>query len=237
MKKFAFVALAAMLAFTGCNFDNALLYNQMTMGQVSGSNIVTDEGITYVVTENETESDYTGQERIVFRFDVLEKGTSENTYSIRLLDYATVFVSDPVNKSSQSEEWFGNDGINLESGWFSGEYLNLYLTITMLQGSKTEHRVRLMFDDTADNSDTLHFYLKHNGFGETYDSDSAISKIGRYSTYASFPVKSYIPSGADGINVKVEWDWFKMEGNQYLTEKEHHSESTYYSASSTRADF
>ena len=237
MKRFLFVALAAMVALTGCNLESALLYGQMTMGQVQNSNIITDDGLTYVVTENESDASYTSLDRILISCDVLEKLDEENTYSIRLLDYAAVTVSEPVAKTSESEEWFGDDGVNLTSGWLGGGYLNVYATISMLQSSKTQHRVRLMFDDTADNSDTLHFYLKHNGFGETFDDDPDNTGIGSYSTYLSFPINSFVPSDAKGINLKVEWDWFKTQNNQYITEKEHYYQTVYYQVSGTRADF
>ena len=238
MKNLLFAALAAMLVFTGCNMNSALLYNHIAIGRVQNSDIVTDDGLTYVVAENETGSDYTKLDRILVVCDVLEQLDDEKLYSVRLTDFASVEVSSPVNKTSQSEEWFGDDGINLESGWFSGGYLNVYATISMLQNSTADHRISLMFDDTADNSDTLHFYLKHNGFGETFDDDPTNAKIGRYSTYVSFPVDSFIPAGAKGANIKLEWDWFRIENNQYVTEKEHFSQSTYYEpGGTTRADF
>ena len=238
MKQILFAALAAVLVFTGCNSESALIYGTMTMGQVRGSDIITDGGLTYMVTENEADSDYAKLDRILITCDVLEQLDSENTYSIRLLDYASVSVSAPVSRTAESDEWFGTDGVNLSSGWLSGGYLNVLATISMLQDSKTQHRIRLMFDDTADNTDTLHFYLKHNGFGETFDVDPKNTKMVSYSSYLSFPVDAYVPDGVKGINLKVEWDWFKIQNNQYITEKEHYSQTVYYEPSSkTRAEF
>ena len=237
MKKLLFIALAAILALTGCSTNSALLYNQMTMGQVRGADIISDDGLTYVVADNEASADYTGQSRILIVFDVLEKLDAENTYSIRLTDFAPVTVSTPVKRTSQSDDWFGDDGINLQSGWFSGGYMNVYATITKLQGSATAHRISLMLDDTADNSDTLHFYLKHNGFGETFDDDPENANATTYSTYVSFPVSSFIPDGSKGINIRVDWDWFKIENNSYVCEKEHYTQTVYYEVNGTRADF
>jgi hypothetical protein len=233
MKKFCFIALAAIMTFVGCDKNSALYYGISDMGQVTNGNIVTDGGLTYIVTENESGStDYKSLDRIVFLCDVLEKLEGDNTYSIRLQNYSSVLVSEPVNKTAQSEEWFGDDAIRMQSGWFSGGYLNMYVTMTMIQNSTTSHQIRLMFDDTVDNSDTLHFYLKHNGNGETYEADPTNSKIVEAAGYVSFPIDSYVPTGKNGINIRIDWDWYKSMDDRYSTEKEHYSETGYYERSS-----
>lgn len=233
MKKFLFIALAAIAVFVGCNKESALYYGMMTMGQVSGNgNIVTDGGLTYVITENNSEGDYTSLGRIMILCDVLEQLEGENTFSIRLQDYSSVVISTTVKKSEilGDEESLGTDAINMKSGWFSGGYLNVYATMTMIQDSQTAHNIRLMFNDTVDNSDTLHFYLKHNGHGETFETAEDKSKIVEAGGYLSFPVSGLIPSDVKGINVRIDWDWYKTVNGQYSTETEHHYQTGYYQA-------
>lgn len=238
MKKFIIPALLAVVAVvSGCKFEDALLYGEATMGRVSNGNIITDTGLTYVVSESECTGDFKSCDRIYILCDVLKKLEAENTYSVRLNGYAEVSVNETVRKSDQSEEWFGDDAVNLENGWFSGGYLNVYVKYSAVQGSDTKHRFSLMFDDTADNSDTLHFYLKHNGFGETYEKDPDNTKMTMDASYISFPVDSFLPAGSKGMNVKVEWDWYKIQNNQYLSETEHYGQTVYYAVSDTRSDF
>ena len=236
MKKFLIIALAAIVTFAGCNKTTALYYGITDTGKVTNGTIVTDDGLTYIVTENETGADYKSLDRIIFLCDVLEELETENSYSIRLQNFSSMTVSSPVRKSAQSEEWFGDDAIRMQNGWFSSGYLNMYVSMTMVQGSSTSHQIRLMFDDTADNSDTLHFYLKHNGYGETYEADSTNTKIVEAAGYVSFPINAYVPKDKKGINVRIDWDWYKTVNSRYSTKKEHYHESGYYEATNRRED-
>lgn len=238
MKKYLFVVLAAIAVFVGCNKESALYYGMMTMGQVKeNGNIVTDEGLTYVIAENNSEGDYKSLGRIMILCDVLEKLEDDNTYSIRLQDFSSVVISSPLRLSVYPESWFGADAIQMKSGWFSGGYLNMFVTMTMIQNSTTSHDIRLMFDDTVDNSDTLHFYLKHDGKGETYESAKDKSKVVEAGGYVSFPINAFVPSDVKGIYVRIDWDWYKTATSEYTTETEHHTETTYYQVEGQRNNY
>lgn len=229
MKKFLIVALAAILAFSSCMKNDVLIYNMSITGRVTNGRIVSDENIIYNVVESLTDDKLGDYDRVIVLCDVLEEVVSGKEFNVKLKDYAPMVTIIPVAKTSQNDEWFGSDAINMVQGWFSAGYLNMLVYITMVENSKTEHRISLMFNDTADNTDTLHFYLKHNGYGETYDVDPDNSKMKMSNGYVSFPLDAYVPDGAKGMPVSIEWDWFDNNGSDYIHDKKiHYKEKGYY---------
>lgn len=200
--------LSALVLACSCSKDNTILYSYNGIGDVSGENILADNGLLLEVVQLQGCDDgYKTLDRIIFHCDILRKN-GEGRYQIRLTKWNRVLRKEPV-KASEVSDWslIGDDAVMLMNGWTGGEYLNTELYFAFKSGSDATHHVNLVFDDVNSDTDTLRFTLHHNGVGESYpDVSIEESVIGR--AYASFPVRQYIPEGQNSIAVKVSWDWY-----------------------------
>lgn len=220
-----FCALSAALLLFACQKDETILYEEICMVDVLSPNLLqTDYGFTYNIVETMADPIPDTQKRLIIACDVLRQRSSDKDYDIRLLDYNTVLLKDPVLKSDPGDEPLGNDGINVTQAWAQGKYLNAQIQISAKSGSKMKHPVNLEFDDTRRNPDTLFFTFRHNGMDESLDNKSLPeSSIYISQGYSSFPISQYFPADKQEMVLHIDWDWFIEAGGSLIREKEHHS--------------
>ena len=80
-------------ALAACKKDETLRYNNVTMGNIHGEEIISDQGNTFVITESlftVNLNDFTS-ERVMLACDVLRE-TAAQTYDIRLTGIVSVLT-------------------------------------------------------------------------------------------------------------------------------------------------
>lgn len=175
----------------------------------------TDGGDIYHISQNNAGANIPDTlKRVMTRCDVMSPVEGRaNEYYVRLMEFASAIVEDPVLKSDMDETVVGNNGLNISSGWISGGYLNAYVFIPMLRPTKVNHTINLVFDDIRSNADTLYFEMRHNALGECPENpDIPLTSFEFAGTYTSFPLEGILESGKKPI-CHIEWDWY--EGDEY----------------------
>lgn len=215
------IALFFSILAVSCKKDDTILYNFTTTGNVVDGQFISDDGDLFIVTDRTCTGSFEGMERAMISCDILRKN-GPNSYDIRLNGIVRMLVKDAVQASTADESAIGNDPISLETGWFSGGYMNIHGLITYKKDSETMHFINLVYDDINSGADTLRFTLRHNGYGEIYGAPEMKNDelaLGR--VCASFPLEKYIPAGVESIPVKVSWTWYKTnDEGQLITDTE-----------------
>lgn len=226
MKRFlsVLIPLSVMaLCMTGCFFlDNTLLYTDTGMAIVKDSHtLLTDTGMTYHISENQAGA-LDVSDRIMYQCDVLSKTDgNDNEYEVRLTTFAKVMVKDPVPASTVDIQTLGNDGIGIDQGWIASTYVNALVQYTTATTSSTEHDIDIVYDDVKSNADTIYFKLCHNAHGDCFENESIdAAKIAMEARYISFKVSDYAEGRNSTFVIRVAWDWYKLEDNVFIREKE-----------------
>ena len=206
------------MAFTSCKKDETLRYNNITMGNIDGECIVSDQGNTFEITEGLTNLDMSKFEygRVILACDVLKK-TGENTYSIRLNDIASVLAKDPVNESEIKPEDDINvdDPLYIKNIWYGGGYINMLLEFAVKEGSDTKHLINLVYNGATDTEEGLKNYtftLRHNAFGDVASEETA-DQYRISGGYVSFPVAEMIEG--DEAAITLNWHSYARENGWY----------------------
>lgn len=182
---FAF-AIAGILGFAACRKDDTLRYSNVTMGNIVDGVFISDQGNRFNIVEQTCEDFPDTLKRALIRCDVLSK-TEENTYDIRLTDFAGVFTKAPVDSTSVTDpDVFVEDPLMIYDMWIAGGYINMYLLIPIQQDSRTAHLINLVRDDEDAAPGIYEFTLKHNAFGEV-ESASSGNELVLGGAYVSFP--------------------------------------------------
>ena len=207
MKKL-FAVVLAVLCLAACKKDDTILYQYTAFGDVSGTNLIADNGVTFHITKLSGTDGYNAQERVLFVCNILKK-VSDSEYNIELLDWNRVVRKAYVKSSEVTDDAaLGNAPVYLTNAWISGEYLNLAVALTFVRDSETKHIVNLVLDEASSDDNTLCFTLRHNSNGESVGGGSALTfddvVIGR--AYYSFPIKNLIPLGGSK-EIKISWEW------------------------------
>lgn len=215
--------IAATAGLTSCLTSNGPIYSGTEMCTVvSATKLVTDGGATFNIVESYANPFPDTLKRLLAQCDVLRQADEKATeYDIRLNGYEPVLTKNPVTKSSADEDKLGNDGVNIYNCWVENGYLNAYVNITEVKLSKTKHSLDLEWDDLKSNADTVYVRLRHNGFGESFDNETIDNDnltIAGY--YTSFPLSGIITGAGNEFVLHIDWEWYKIEGSQYLHEKE-----------------
>lgn len=220
MKRFLIILLAA-LAAVSCIGDDTILCRDTVMGNIKGGVLYTDGGLIYNIVKTNVPVDVADTVRVLVVCDVIKQtGDSEKEYDICLLDYTTPVCKDALT-ASKVTDWdeVGSDPVGLQSGWFSGGYINMNVIYSFDSSSKTVHTVNLVYDDVRSGSDTLFFELRHNAFGECFCEDTKDDEnIAVTTAYASFPLEKFLPSGKDSVVVSVDWTWYENGGGYLSTD-------------------
>lgn len=201
MKRILLSALIAVIAIS-CKKDDTLRYNNLTMGNIVGETIVSDQGNTFDIAETLFEVDLQKFEygRVLLMCDVLKK-TSENRYDIRLTGIESVLTKDVLTLSEITEDkLMVEDAINIRDIWYGGGYLNLFIEIAQKEDSEKEHMINLVYDDQSEEEGYV-FILRHNAFGETPSEEDKEyrSAFG----YVSFPIAGLIKE--DSADITMKW--------------------------------
>ena len=216
---------SALLCFASvsCKKDTTLQYSNLTMGNITEGEFVSDQGNIFNITEKaeSIKKDILDMKRAYILCDVLNKteGGRDNEYDVRLNAFAEVKVKDIIALGAEvTEESLVEDPIQVDQAWFSGGYLNLYIIFAMKEGSQTPHLVNLVQQESQEG---YVFKLTHNAYGENMDEKSVWG-----AGYISFPVNAIISENS--AKVKLEWTWYKSTGTSLSQETEVKSiEGTY----------
>lgn len=197
LRLFAVIAMIPILA-SACSSDDTIVYNDYSMVNISNGNIISDEGIRFVVDECLCDNGYEKLGRAFFSSDIIShKGN--NTFGIRLKDYLPVSVKEAV--SSDMIQDAGDDPISLISIWTSASYINMGVLIPYKDKNLSSQAVNLVKEVDRCTQDSLFFTLKHS-----YGPDLSPVK-GIQSMYLSIPYESFIPDGKESIAMSIDWKW------------------------------
>ena len=218
MRKILFAAFASIIALSSCKQDDTLYYNNVTMGNIDGECIISDQGNTFEITEDLVKIDFSKleYERVILSCDVLKK-VADKRYSIRLTNLASVLTKATVDAESiKPEDEINEDNpIIIRDLWYGGGYINMLLEFAVKIDSQTKHLINLVYNGTETGEDELKNYtftLRHNAFGDIPTEDDVedyASSLG----YVSFPIANLIEG--DKAKVTLKWHSHKFENGVY----------------------
>lgn len=201
------------LALNACKKDDTLYYGNMTMGNIKGETIVSDQGNVFTIVNTDIDLSKFEYGRVMIGCDVLRE-TSENHYDINLWGIASVLTKEAIKSSIitvPESEYNVNDPINIREIWYSGGYINMMIEFLAKSDSDTKHLISLIHDDSVTEEGRYTFTLRHNAFGEVpsgTDEDFEPS-IG----YVSFPIAGIIKE--DTAKITLKWKSHKFENGQF----------------------
>lgn len=234
MKKIitAIIAVAALVA-ASCSKDDTLRYNNTTMGNVVNGRFISDQGNIFDVVDQTCAGKLDTMYRAFIICDVLnQKEGTENEYEVRLNHISPVLTKDAIRSSEiTAENELANDPIVLQGYWVSGGYLNIYLAVPIVSGSKIKHYINFVYDDTTQEEGSYTINIRHDGTGEEFN-ETMEGQVILASAYASVPVSSIIKE--DNAKIILKWLSHKITGNSVsltesleLTREVQYSKETY----------
>ena len=218
-----FFSLLIISALAACKKDETLRYNNVTMGNIHGEEIISDQGNTFVITESLFSVDFEEFEsgRVMLSCDVLRQ-TADKTYDIRLTGITSVLTKNvkTLAESTEEEDLNVDNPIIIRDIWYAGGYLNMLIEVAQKKGSKTSHYINLIHDTTEAEGGKYTFMLRHNALGEVPSQEDREYSTG--SGYVSFPIASFIKE--DAAQITFRWNSHKFLGSGYsLTQTESRS--------------
>ena len=212
MRKLNFIAIIIALALTSCKKDDTICYGNTTMGNISGANIISDQGNIFNIVNGNIDLSKFEYGRVMLMCDVL-KQTGENQYDINLIGISSVLTKETVKASGiqdEESEYNVDNAINIRELWCSGGYINMLLELLVKNGSDTKHLINLIYDDTAEDG-KYSLTLRHNAFGEV-PTDDDMDYTPSWG-YASFPIADII--SGDSAEISFRWKSHKYENGQF----------------------
>ena len=208
--------LAAAAALVSCKKDEALLYNNVTMGNVVDGTFTSDYGNIFTVVEKNCSADLEKMKRAITLCDILSKveGT-ENVYNVRLNACQEVLTKNYVEKETADAdlEMAVEDPVNIQEMWISGGYLNLFINFEADPTKDTRHLINLVLDVEASVEGSYTFLLRHNSFGDSLVHGSQDTVLG--GNYVSFPISDLIKENS--AEVTIRFKWYKGNHSQGFT--------------------
>lgn len=205
MKKFITTLLASALVLctlASCS-DNGepILFQDMTMGLVlQDLSFQADNGNIYHFDATDIEHYTPGNRLLIGCYATSVIPGKSNEFNAVMLTLVKPMERVCIARSGITDwEKIGDSPLNVEDGWVSGGYLNAKVAIRYWSPNDHNHTLDLVFDDTADNSQCLHFEMRHNNGGDE-EEDIAYA-------YATFNIKDYIPAVKSEIDVELKWTW------------------------------
>ncbi len=200
--------LGAVLLFSSCKKEYESYHFGVSYGNIVGNaesyNILTDEGLTlYVVENNVSEAEVEDGQRVMANYTVLER--VEQGYNVQLNFLYNILTKDPVflsEMTSEEQNEIGNDPLNVLSMSFGGKYLNVNMQL-MRKDPELAHFVNLVVDEQRSDDQTVYLTLRHNAYGDA----TSIPVSQR----VSFDLSKLVPEGQQQINVYVEWTNYQGE--------------------------
>lgn len=208
----AIAAGIATFAAASCSKDNTIRYNNATMGNIVNGRFTSDQGNIFNVTDQTCAGKLDTMKRAFVICDVLNQVEgSENEYDVRLNFLASVLTKEAVPASSITEgNELANDPIILQDYWISGGYINIYLSIPIVSGSKAKHYINFIYDDIDKTEGTYTFHIRHDASEEVFNEENESQIVFGYA-YVSVPVASIIKE--DNARVIINWLSHKVNGN------------------------
>ncbi len=206
--------IAAFFAVSCAKEDTTLRYNNATMGNIVDGVFISDQGNRFNVTEQTCSGNLKEKKRAFIICDVLNSTAgTEKEYDIRL-NYISphVLVKDAV---PVSEETYRNDPVVHSEFWFSGGYLNMYMTIPVKQKDGKQHVLNLLHEKK---DGTYKFMVRHNAEGEIIQKEGGNNDLTIAYSYASFPVTSIITE--DSARIEIELCTYLTDGMTITPESE-----------------
>ena len=211
MKKLLY-SLFIISALAACKKDETLRYNNVTMGNIHGEEIISDQGNTFVITESLFKVDLSDlkSERVMLACDVLRE-TASKTYDIRLNGITSVLTKDikTFAETTSEEDLTVDDPVIIRDLWYAGGYLNMAIEVAQKKGSNTPHYLNLVHDILASEDGKYTFLLRHNAQGEVPSEEDREFSTG--SGYVSFPIANYIKE--DSAKIVLIWNSHKFMGS------------------------
>lgn len=201
-------------ALAACKKDETLRYNNVTMGNIHGEEIISDQGNTFVITESLFSVDLNDfdSERVMLVCDVLRE-TASQTYDIRLTGITSVLTKKikTFDETTSEEDLTVDDPIVIRDLWYAGGYLNMAIEVAQKKGSNTPHYLNLVHDAAVAEDGTYTFLLRHNAQGEVPSEEDRDFSTG--SGYVSFPISNFIKE--DSAKIVLIWNSHKFMGSGY----------------------
>lgn len=212
MRKFIYFTLLY-LSLAACKKDNTLYYGNVTMGNIKGESIISDQGNTFNIVNTDIDLNAFEYGRVIISCDVLRE-TAENQYDINLTGIASVLTKEPVRSSLITEpesEYNVDNPVIIRELWYSGGYINMLLEFAVKYSSDTKHLINLIYDDSVQEEGKYTFVLRHNAYGEfpTEEDLDYTTSMG----YVSFPVSTLIKENSAEITMK--WKSHKYENGRF----------------------
>jgi hypothetical protein len=206
------LSLFIISALAACKKDETLRYNNVTMGNIHGEEIISDQGNTFVITESLFSVDLNEftSERVMLSCDVLRE-TAEKTYDIRLTGITSVLTKNikTFEETTAEEDLTADDPVIIRDLWYAGGYLNMSIEIAQKKGSETPHYINLVHDILAAEDGKYTFILRHNAQGEVPSEEDREFSTG--SGYVSFPIANFIKE--DAAEIVLVWNSHKFMGS------------------------
>ena len=206
MKKI-FYSLLIIAAFASCKKDDTLRYNNITMGNIDGETIISDQGNTFNIVESLYKVELDKYKRVLLSCDVLSE-TGENTYDVKLNDIIPVLEKEvkTMDDSTEEEDLNVNDPLIIKDVWYSGGYLNLIIEFFYKAGSENPHFINLLHEISGDGKHI--FTLRHNALGELPYEKLADETYYLHGGYVSFPISRVIEG--DSADIVLNWKSYKF---------------------------
>ena len=210
------LAGALLLVAVSCNQDKTLYYNITEMGKVQDGKIISDGGLTYIVTENMTEYTLDKDGRVLFLIDILQTAEADYTYNVRLNSIFSVPTPAVIQEADLPSE--ADDAIRVNTAWFGGGYLNLSLGYLVHSNTEVEHKVNIVEQHVENGLDTLFLRIYHDAGGEIWDGSTTLSEteMGMITDYYSVPIESFIPE-SDSRPLKLTYSWYTYENDEVVS--------------------
>lgn len=194
-----------MLIAASCIKDDTLTYFTTSLGNFAEGRFVTDQGLTYNITEKTYDGDLSSISRSLITCDILKMvGKNRKEYDIRLRNATNVLEKAPVDTSSSSDEdLYGNDPIKIASLWFSGGYMNLTLQYFSKSGKPVSHEVNLVYEGCQEGVHMFRF--RHNANGDIVNGTD--TQYWTPTAHVSFPITDILTE--DKAEVTVRYSGYK----------------------------
>ncbi len=214
MKKGLIISLAAAVlglsAISCTKNDPTLRYSNVTMGNVVNGKFTSDQGNIFNVTEQTCYGKLDTMKRAFVICDVLKNsGTAENEYDVRVNYIANVLTKDALSISDIPDMGvYKNDPIIVKDFWFSGGYLNMYITSPVEKNSDKKHLLNLFYEKK---DGAYRFELRHDAMGEVLTDSSYNGNVTFSYAYVSFPISEIITE--DTARYTLTYNSYIINGN------------------------
>ena len=214
MKKIFILSLIALAALS-CKKDETLRYNNITMGNIEGEVIISDQGNTFNIAESLYQVELANYERALISCDVLSE-TGEKTYDIRLNSIIRVLDKEvkTMDDSTEEEDLNIDDPIMINEVWYSGGYLNIDIEFFFKAGSETPHFINLIHETSEEGKHI--FTLRHNALGELPYETLSDETFYLSRGYVSYPISRVIEGNS--ADIILNWKSYKItpEGPSFV---------------------